>query len=153
MIDPASLVRDDVQKLKAYHLELSPCRHKLDQNEVPFDSPPPLKCRIADRLVERSWAVYPDFHSDALRAALGELHDWPGSGVLVGNGSNELLGVALEAMARPGQEVLGTLPSFGLYKMFVLRAVPGPVSWSPGATSAFPSASSPPRSRAIPRGR
>ncbi len=122
MIDPAALVRDEVRELGVYHLDLSDCRHKLDQNEVPYELPRSLKRRIAERLAERPWAVYPDFHSDRLRAALGRRHGWPAEGVLVGNGSNELLGVALEALAGPGREVLGTLPSFGLYKMFAVRA-------------------------------
>lgn len=121
-IDPKQLVRPEIRRLKAYHLDLSPCRHKLDQNEVPFDLPPRLKRRVAEILMQRSWANYPDFHSDDLRRALGAMHDWPMEGVLVGNGSNELLGTALEALARPGGEVLGTTPSFGLYRMFALRA-------------------------------
>ncbi len=126
MIDPVALVRDEVRKLGVYHLDLSDCAHKLDQNEVPYELPRALKRRIAERLAERPWAVYPDFHSDKLRAALGRRHRWPAEGVLVGNGSNELLGVALEALARPGGEVLGTLPSFGLYKMFAVRAAAVP---------------------------
>ncbi|MEM9596405.1 MAG: histidinol-phosphate transaminase [Acidobacteriota bacterium] len=120
--DPSSLVRPEVRDLKIYHLDLTPCLHKLDQNEVPFDLPTRLKRRVAERFAERSWATYPDFHSDALRRALGERHGWPMEGVLVGNGSNELLGVCLEAFARPGQEVVGTSPSFGLYGMFAKRA-------------------------------
>ncbi|MEM8994819.1 MAG: histidinol-phosphate transaminase [Acidobacteriota bacterium] len=123
MIDPAELVRDDVRGLSVYHLDLTPCRHKLDQNEVPYDLPRRQKRRAAERYLERSWARYPDFHADAVRERLAERHGWSADGVLVGNGSNELLGVALEALVRhPGQEVLGTLPSFGLYKMFALRA-------------------------------
>jgi histidinol-phosphate aminotransferase len=121
-MEPAELVREEVRGLRAYHLDLSSCRHKLDQNEVPFDLPRAVKGRIARQLVARSWAVYPDFHSDELREALGRRHGHPAAGVLVGNGSNELLGLALEATARPGGEVLGTLPSFGLYRMFAVRA-------------------------------
>ncbi len=125
-MDPVTLVREEIRGLRAYHLDLSPCRHKLDQNEVPFDLPRYLKERMAKRLLETSWANYPDFHSDRLRTELGRLHGWPAAGVLVGNGSNELLATALEALARPGQEVLGTLPSFGLYPVFALRAAAKP---------------------------
>ncbi|MCG8458078.1 MAG: hypothetical protein MI919_17515, partial [Holophagales bacterium] len=125
-LDPASLVRPELRELSRYHLDLSPCRHKLDQNEVPYDLPRALKRRVADRLVGRSWAQYPDFHCDRLRQLLAERHGWSAEGVLVGNGSNELLGMALEALARPGQEVLGTVPSFGLYRMFVRRAAAAP---------------------------
>ncbi|HEX9733922.1 MAG TPA: histidinol-phosphate transaminase [Thermoanaerobaculia bacterium] len=124
--DPVSWVRPEVRALKAYHLDLTPSRYKLDQNEVPFDLPRALKRRVAALLLERSWARYPDFHSDALRAALGRLHGWPAAGVLVGCGSNELLGVALEALAGPGREVLATRPSFSLYETLIVRAHAAP---------------------------
>jgi histidinol-phosphate aminotransferase len=121
-LDPASFVRPELRALRAYHLDLSDCRHKLDQNEVPWELPRRLKQQIADRLAAAPWARYPDFHSEALRHALGELHGWPAAGVLVGNGSNELLALALAALTRVGGEVLGAEPGFGLYRMFVLKA-------------------------------
>lgn len=119
--DAASLVRPEVRALRAYHLDQTPCRFKLDQNEVPWDLPRRLKDEVARRLAATDWARYPDFHGDALRRALGRFHGHPWRGVLVGNGSNELLGVALEALARPGGEVLSFEPTFGLYRMFALR--------------------------------
>src|SRR6202030_2478355 len=97
-------------------------RHKLDQNEAPFGPPPPLKRRVAAQLAAAAWSRYPDFHADALRRDLGAFHGWPAQGVLVGNGSNELLDVCLSALVQPGGEVLGTEPSFGLYRMMVLKA-------------------------------
>jgi histidinol-phosphate aminotransferase len=120
--DPASLVRGELRQLRAYSLDLSPCRHKLDQNEAPFEPPPGLKRRVADALRAAPWARYPDFHADALRRDLGELHGWPAAGVLVGNGSNELLDVCLSALVAPGSEVVGYEPSFALYRMVVLKA-------------------------------
>lgn len=120
--DPAELVRPELRRLAAYTLDLSPCRHKLDQNESPFEPPPPLKRRVAAELAAAPWARYPDFHADALRGALGARHGWPPEGVLAGNGSNELLDVCLAALAGPGREVLGVEPSFGLYRTMVLKA-------------------------------
>jgi histidinol-phosphate/aromatic aminotransferase/cobyric acid decarboxylase-like protein/imidazoleglycerol phosphate dehydratase HisB len=120
--DPAELVRPELRRLTAYHLDLSPCRHKLDQNESPFEAPPPLKRRVAAQLAAAEWSRYPDFHAGALRRDLGAFHGWPAAGVLVGNGSNELLDVCLSALVQPGSEVLGTEPSFGLYRMMVLKA-------------------------------
>ncbi|MFP5289210.1 MAG: aminotransferase class I/II-fold pyridoxal phosphate-dependent enzyme [Thermoanaerobaculia bacterium] len=121
-IDPASLVRPEVRRLSAYHLDLTPCRHKLDQNEVPWDLPRRIKLAVAEGLLDTDWARYPDFHGDALRRDLGKLHGWPWEGILVGNGSNELLSTTLEALAGPGTEVLGVEPTFGLYRMFVMRS-------------------------------
>jgi histidinol-phosphate aminotransferase len=121
-IDPVSLVRPDFRRLSAYHLDLTPCRHKLDQNEVPWDLPRRIKLAVTEGLMAADWARYPDFHGDDLRRDLGRLHGWPWEGILVGNGSNELLATALEALVAPGTEVIGAEPSFGLYRMFVMRS-------------------------------
>lgn len=115
-------VRPRLRELEAYHLEQRECRYKLDQNEVPWDFPKRLKQTMVERLLGANWAAYPDFHSDRLRQALADRHGWRMEGILVGNGSNELLGFAVEAFAEPGSEVLGLLPSFGLYETFVRRA-------------------------------
>ncbi len=120
--DPLESVRTEVRALKAYHLDLSKSRHKLDQNEVPFELPLPIKRRVAEELLRRPWARYPDFHSESLRRALGRYHDWPSDGVLVGNGSGELLSVALSTFVQPGGVVLLTRPSFSLYGALLARA-------------------------------
>ena len=121
-LDPALWVRPELRALKAYTLDQVDCRFKLDQNEVPWDLPRRLKEEATARILERNWAFYPDFHADRLRGLLADAHDWPMDGVLVGNGSNELLGISLEALVGPGTRVLGAEPSFGLYPMFVTRA-------------------------------
>lgn len=115
-------VRPEVRALSPYELELEDCPFKLDQNEMPWDLPARIKAHIAEELLARDWARYPDFHADALRAAIASRIGWHLGGVLVGNGSNELLALALEAFSRPGGEVLGVLPSFALYRMFTVRA-------------------------------
>ena len=120
-LDPSTFVRDELRQLSAYTLDRSPCRFKLDQNEMPFDLPRPVKRRIFEPLLDRAWGVYPGFNSDRLRAVVGRHQDWPAEGVLLGNGSGELLALTLLAVTRPGQEVLGTVPSFSLYKLLVLR--------------------------------
>jgi histidinol-phosphate aminotransferase len=121
-IDPVSLVRPELRRLPAYHLDLSPCRHKLDQNEVPWDLPRRIKLAVTEALMAADWARYPDLHGDDLRRDLGRLHNWPWEGILVGNGSNELLAAALEALVAPGTEVIGAEPSFSSYRMFVMRS-------------------------------
>ncbi len=121
-IDPASFVRPELRQLSAYELDRTPCRFKLDQNEMPFDLPLSLKRRLLEASLDRSWAAYPSFNSDRLRAAIGRLKDWSVEGILIGNGSGELMAMALEATRRPDQEVLGTVPSFSLYKLLALRA-------------------------------
>jgi histidinol-phosphate aminotransferase len=134
---PARFVRADLRGLHPYTLEQTACRFKLDQNEVPWDFPARLKRDALARLAAADWARYPDFHADELRRALARRLDWPMEGILVGNGSNELLGVTLEALTPPGGEVLGVLPSFGLYEMFVRRAAGRPRFLAPRADLAL----------------
>lgn len=121
-LDARAFARAEVCALSPYELDLSPCRFKLDQNEVPWEPPRRLKEEICRRLLDRNWARYPDFHADRLRAALAARHGWTVDGVLVGNGSNELLQATLLAVAGPGREVLGLAPSFGLYPRFTLAS-------------------------------
>ena len=137
-IDPVSFVRPELRRLAAYHLDLRPARHKLDQNEVPWDLPARLKRKAAELLLESDWARYPDFHADALRQTLGRLHGHPWEGVLVGNGSNEILSVTLTALVPPGSEVLGVEPSFGLYRSFVLKAAGVPMRREPATPPPLP---------------
>ncbi len=139
-VEPETLVRDDLRQLSAYTLDRSPCRFKLDQNEMPFDLPRPVKRRILEPLLDRGWGEYPGFNSDRLRAVVGRWQDWPAEGVLLGNGSGELLSLTVTAVTRPGQEVLGTVPSFSLYKLLVLRSAAKPRFLPPQPDLALPMA-------------
>lgn len=121
---PVESVRPEIRALPVYRLERPPDvpkRYRIDQNESPWDPPRRLKERVAAELLARPWSRYPEFHAEALREALGRHHGWPAEGVLVGNGSNELLATAVEAFARPGGELLGMVPSFGLYPVYAAR--------------------------------
>ena len=56
-LDPARFVRPELRQLSAYTLDRSPCRYKLDQNEMPFDLPRPIKLRVVESLADRSWGA------------------------------------------------------------------------------------------------
>ena len=75
--DAPELVRPDIRALPPYTLDRTPCRFKLDQNEVPWDFPRRLKRRVGELLAAIDWSRYPDFHADDLRRDLGALHGWP----------------------------------------------------------------------------
>lgn len=115
-------LRPELQALDAYALDLSPVPHKLDQNEVPWEVPRPIKLRWMNRMLSEPWNRYPDFHGASLCQRLSEFHRWPKEGVLVGNGSNELLQASLFAVAGGGRRVLSFAPSFTLYRAMVTIA-------------------------------
>lgn len=120
--EPGALLREELAGLSRYHLDRSEARFKLDQNEPPWELPQEVQQRVAERWAKEAWNLYPDFHADDLRARLGQLHGVDAGQVLVGNGSNELLAVALTGLVETGQEVLGFDPSFGLYRGFAAKA-------------------------------
>jgi histidinol-phosphate aminotransferase len=96
--------------LRAYHGEI-----KLNQNENPYDFPAELKEEIFSRYRDRPWSRYPDFVPDALREALAEFAGWRKEGLLVGNGSNELLQAVLMVLVRDHTPVAIPSPTFQVY--------------------------------------
>lgn len=126
---PVGSVRPEIRALAAYTLKPPPPVQggvvrffKLDQNESPWEPPRRVKERVTEELLGRAWSRYPEFHADEVRKALSRRLDWPVDGILVGNGSNELLALAVEAFCAPGTELLGIVPCFGLYPVYAVRA-------------------------------
>ncbi len=122
------LIRGSVRNLKAYHLEPQEFRVKLNQNENPFDWPAGIKEEMGRFCVERPWNRYPPFIPENLK---NELADYAGAkrgGIVVGNGSNEILLVLLLSLAEGGAPVIFCQPSFTIYRLLAegigARAVP-----------------------------
>ncbi len=107
----------------AYRLEAPASPRKLNQNESPFDVPADLKQRILERAAQAPWNRYPAFVPQALTQALAARHDWVPEGVLVGNGSNELIQATLAVIVGEGDPVVAPSPTFALYRL--LTAVNG----------------------------
>jgi histidinol dehydrogenase len=108
-------LRSAVKKLKAYHLDPCDVSLKLDQNENTY-GPPEVVCRDIERAFsEISYQRYPDLRPTELEQALGKLNDWPSEGVLIGNGSNELiLQLGLATLDRT-KVLMAPTPSFSTY--------------------------------------
>ena len=88
-------VKEQVLRVPAYTLRTYEAEIKLNQNENPYDFPDDLKEEVFRRYRERRWSRYPDFVPDSLRAVLAQAVGWHKDGILVGNGSNELLQATL----------------------------------------------------------
>lgn len=110
-------VKPEVLKSPAYTLRAYEAEVKLNQNENPFDFPMDLKEEIFSRYKQRKWAIYPDFVPDSLRLKLAKFVGWHKDGVLVGNGSNELIQSALMVIVSKGVHVAIPYPTFTVYKL------------------------------------
>ena len=103
--------------MPAYTLHVYEADIKLNQNENPFDFPADLKEEVFRRFREYPWSRYPDFIPDSLLGKLSEFTGWPKDGILVGNGSNELLQSVFMTLIDSGSTAAIPLPTFTVYRL------------------------------------
>src|SRR4051812_4695439 len=111
------VIKPEVRELRAYTLKHFKADVKLDQNENPYELPSDLKREIAERVLSRPWGRYPEFVPTAITQTLSKFTEWPEDGILVGNGSNELIQAALTVTLGPGRRIAIPQPTFTLYKL------------------------------------
>lgn len=90
---------------------------KLDQNENPYDFPASLKEEVIAAVAKKAWGRYPETRPAALTTELSRVVGWPADGIVLGNGSNELIHAILVAVCGPGRRLVTVTPTFGLYKL------------------------------------
>jgi histidinol-phosphate aminotransferase len=114
-----SLVSKRVRGISQYHLEPREARIKLNQNENPNDWPAAIKEEIAGFCRTRPWNLYPNFVPDRLKEKLSEYTGVPSKGIIVGNGSNEMLLVLLISLMDAHAQVIICQPTFTIYRLLV----------------------------------
>ncbi|HSG57790.1 MAG TPA: histidinol-phosphate transaminase [Paracoccaceae bacterium] len=97
---------------------------KLSANENPLGTSP---AAMAARAAVANVAAYPDPDSVELRAAIGQLHGIDPARVVCGTGSDELLNLAAQAFAGPGDEVAYVRYGFSVYDIAARRCGATPV--------------------------
>src|ERR1051325_305307 len=119
MRDPlvSGVIKPEVRGLTAYTLKHFDADVKIDQNENPYELPMDLKRLVVDRVLRRPWGRYPEFVPAAVIRTLSKFTNWPEPGILVGNGSNELIQAALTVTLGPGRRLAVPQPTFTLYKL------------------------------------
>ena len=112
-----ALIKPAVRALSAYTRSAPPARRKLNQNESPWDVPAELKRDVLEAAAGAPWQRYPEFAPPALLAELALQYGWTADGVLVGNGSNELIQATLSVALEAGDVVVAPTPTFSLYRL------------------------------------
>jgi histidinol-phosphate aminotransferase len=116
--DPADFILPAVRRQEAYQLTAPPdAPIKLNQNEAPFDLPVATKEHLLARFRNLDWRRYPPFDPASLKAAIARADGWRADGVLVGNGSNELLTLLIRSVLGPRDAVVRSEPCFSLYPL------------------------------------
>ncbi len=120
---PAELVREEILALKAYHVAPAGGMVKLDAMENPYRLPEPLREEVGRTVAGLPINRYPDPEAPELKARLRQVFGIPGdAGLLIGNGSDEIIAILAQALARPGAVMLAPEPSFAMYRMNALFA-------------------------------
>ena len=117
MKDRLASIKPAVRQLHAYTLKHFEARVKVNQNENPFDMPETVKAAVQQAMAGKAWCRYPAFVPTELSSRLARFANWRSDGVLVGNGSNELIEAVLMVTVEPGKRVVIPQPTFTLYQM------------------------------------
>jgi histidinol-phosphate aminotransferase len=116
-LSPSGVIKPEVRGLTAYTLRHFDADVKLDQNENPYELPADLKREVVERVLHRPWGRYPEFVPATVVKSLAKFAGWPEEGILVGNGSNELIQASLSVTLGPGRRLAVPQPTFTLYKL------------------------------------
>ena len=128
-----ALIKPSVRAQTAYTLSAPRAARKLNQNESPYDLPSEIKSEVLAEISAAPWQRYPEFAPPALLEQLATHYGWRADGILVGNGSNELIQATLSVTLGPGDVVVAAAPTFSLYRLLtnVLGGRYRPVAFGP----------------------
>ncbi len=119
--DPASVVRASLQAAPRYIPAKLPAQKperviKLDMNESPYGPSPRARAALA-AFAETN--RYPDFGQSELREAIGAYVHRPAGQIICGAGLDDVLNTFMHAAVEPGDEVIISEPTFGVYRSLI----------------------------------
>jgi histidinol-phosphate aminotransferase len=122
MPDPiARLVRPEIRNIRAYHVPEAAGLIKLDAMENPYAWPKELQSEWLEALRNTEINRYPHPQAPAVQAALREAMGIPADmGLILGNGSDELIQMLAMTLGGPGRKVLSVDPGFVMYRMIAV---------------------------------
>ena len=119
--------RPELHDIRAYDVDPTPCDVELADNTSQFGVPPAalraMRSAVGDHLTR-----YPTTYSRELREAIAAYVGVQADEVMVGCGSDELLGCAFRALGNPGERVAYMDPTFVMARVFAQTNSLQPVS-------------------------
>ncbi len=113
------LVRPEVEEMKGYHVPAATAKIRLDANELPYDLPFRLRAQLAAELQRVPLNRYPEMNPVALKKSILKRYRAPkDTRVVLGNGSDELIGLVLDTFAgasRSRPRILIPQPTFSMF--------------------------------------
>jgi histidinol-phosphate aminotransferase len=116
-------VRPRLRALQAYHVPPAAGLIKLDAMENPYSWPDWLLNDWLDTLRRATLNRYPDPAAGALKSRLRDVLGVPGAaGIILGNGSDELIQMIIQTVAAPGHVIMAPEPTFVMYRQIAVVA-------------------------------
>src|SRR4051812_3615500 len=100
-----TILRAHLAELKPYVPTPPQPGYRLHLNEAPEDLPADVKRAALERLAGLNWSHYPEQIQD-LAADLAMVDGWRSDGIVIGNGSNEMLQVLFYSSLGPGDTIV-----------------------------------------------
>lgn len=117
------LIRPEIRELSAYHVPEAASLVKLDAMENPYPWPPELVEAWLAELRDAQVNRYPDPRCAELKQRLRHTLEIPSElGLLLGNGSDELIQLVACTLRDSGRVVLAPQPTFSMYKLISVAA-------------------------------
>jgi histidinol-phosphate aminotransferase len=108
-------MKKPVIELEEYFVLQDASVAKMNQNESPYDIPSALKKMISARLIHSQWNRYPFLKPDRLINGLSNYTNYPRSGIIVGNGSNEIIQSVLLSICKPPDKIVVVSPGYSIF--------------------------------------
>jgi histidinol-phosphate aminotransferase len=116
-------VRPEIRALASYHVPPAGDLIKLDAMENPWPWPEGLLQDWLERLRQVELNRYPDPGAQELQAGMRLAMGVPDAvAVILGNGSDELIQMIIQAVAMPGRTVMAPEPTFVMYRQIAAVA-------------------------------
>ena len=117
-MSPLKFIRPDLQAMQAYVVQAATGMVKLDAMENPYTLSPDLQAKLGQRLGAVAINRYPGERINDLKHALAQHVGLPaGHGLMLGNGSDELISLLSMACHLPGASALAPEPGFVMYAL------------------------------------
>jgi histidinol-phosphate aminotransferase len=121
----ANTIRADVRAGHIYNVPDSSGYLKLDAMENPYQLPDDLRAELAQRLADAVLNRYPQPSYTGIKQRICARLGVPaGYDVMLGNGSDELISIVINAVARPGAQtvIMAPVPTFVMYARYAQYA-------------------------------
>ncbi|HYE81375.1 MAG TPA: histidinol-phosphate transaminase [Clostridia bacterium] len=116
MID--DLISKRALEIESYKVEPKLQGIALDKNEIPWSLNERVKEALIGRIRTMEFNRYPDSNCTELKTAVSDYTGVDTGRIAIGNGSDELISVILQAFIDPGDTIAVYSPTFSMYKIY-----------------------------------